>query len=101
MKIGDWVAYYHSVTEKQIVGIAAVVRTAYSDPTAEEGDWSSVDLGPVETLPLPVSLSTLKADPIAAQLPLVRQSRLSVMPLTVEQFARILELGRCDLKLAE
>lgn len=93
MKLGDLVAYYHSVSEKQIVGIARVARTAYADPTAAEGDWSCVDLEPVQALESPVSLATLKADPRTSDIPLIRQSRLSVMPLSPDHFAHILTLG--------
>ncbi len=93
MKAGDRVLYYHSVAEKQVVGIARVVKTAYPDSTATEGDWSSVDLAPVKPLKKPVTLEAIKADSRLKQIPLVKQSRLSVMPLTPEQFARVLELG--------
>ncbi len=93
MKKGDRVLYYHSVAEKQVVGIARVVKTAYPDSTATEGDWSSVDLAPVKPLKKPVTLEAIKADSRLKQIPLVKQSRLSVMPLTPEQFARVLELG--------
>ena len=93
MRLGDWVVYYHSVTEKQVVGVARVARTAYPDPTATEGDWSSVDIVPHKTLQSPVSLATLKADPKTADLPLIRQSRLSVMTLTRDQFDYLLILG--------
>src|ERR1700761_9081208 len=64
MKKGDLVFYYHSVTGKEIVGLARVVKEAYPDPTAEEGDWSSVDLAPERGLKKPVSLEVLKADKI-------------------------------------
>ncbi len=97
MQVGDLVAYYHSVSEKQIVGIARVSRTAYADPTATDGDWSCVDIEPLQTLEAPVSLAALKADPKTADLPLIRQSRLSVMPLTPDHFAHILSLGRTRL----
>jgi predicted RNA-binding protein with PUA-like domain len=93
MKSGDAVLYYHSVTGKQIVGIAEVVREAYPDPTATEGDWSVVDLAPRRALERPVDLATLKADPITADMPLIRQSRLSVMPLEATVFQRILALA--------
>ncbi len=93
MQIGDLVAYYHSVSEKQVVGVARVARTAYPDPTATEGDWSSVDLEPLKSLKTPVTLATLKREPKTAELPLIRQSRLSVMPLTHEQFDHIMVLG--------
>lgn len=93
MRRGDSVLYYHSVTGKQVVGLARVVREAYPDPTATEGDWSVVDLEPVKALARPVSLEQLKADPVTANMPLIRQSRLSVMPLEEDVFQRVLELA--------
>ncbi len=96
MKRGDLVLYYHSVTEKQVVGIARVVREAYPDPTAEEGDWSCVDLAPVKALNLPVSLDTIKSDPVLSSMSLVKNSRLSVSPVTREQFERLLTLGETE-----
>lgn len=93
MKKGDVVAFYHSVTDKQVVGMARVEREAYPDPTAEEGDWSCIDLVPGKALKHPVSLETIKADKLLADMPLVRQSRLSVTPLTEKQFERLVELG--------
>lgn len=93
MRFGDMVAYYHSVSEKQVVGVARVVRTAYPDPTATEGDWSSIDLEPFKTLRTPVPLATLKQDAKTADLPLIRQSRLSVMPLTRDQFDYLMILS--------
>ncbi len=94
MRRGDRVLFYHSVSEKQIVGIATVLREAYADPTATEGDWSCVDLAPVKPLARPVTLDAIKADTALRDLPLVRQSRLSVTPLTEKEFRRLLELGR-------
>jgi predicted RNA-binding protein with PUA-like domain len=93
MRAGDLVLYYHSVTGKEVVGIARVDREHFPDPTAEEGDWSAVEFVPVKALKKPVSLDTLKADAATRDIPLIRQSRLSVMPLTAEAFQRILELG--------
>jgi predicted RNA-binding protein with PUA-like domain len=93
MRKGDLVLYYHSVTGKAVVGMARVVREAYPDPTATEGDWSVVDLEPSGPLARPVTLEQLKADAITAGMPLVRQSRLSVMPLEEAVFRRVLELG--------
>ena len=93
MKTGDAVLYYHSVTGKQIVGIAEVVREAYPDPSATEGDWSVVDLAPRQPLKVPVDLATLKTDPITQDMPLIKQSRLSVMSLEPAVFQRILELS--------
>lgn len=93
MKKSDWVFFYHSVSEKQIVGLARVERESYPDPTATEGDWSVVDLVPVKTLKKAVSLETIKTDKILKDMPLVRQSRLSVTPLTAAQFNRLLKLS--------
>ena len=93
MKAGDRVLFYHSVVGKEVVGIAEVVRTAYPDPTAKEGDWSCVDLKPVGPLAGPVSLETIKAEPSLAEIGLLRQSRLSVMPLSAAEFRSVLKLA--------
>lgn len=93
MKKGDPVFYYHSVTGKEIVGLAQVAKEAYPDPTATEDDWSCVDLVPSKPLKKPVSLEALKADKILKEMKLVKQSRLSVSPVTKEQFERILKLS--------
>ena len=94
MKKNDLVLYYHSVSDKQIVGLARVVKEAYPDPTAKEGDWSCVDLAPKKPLTVPVSLETIKADKALSEMLLVRQGRLSVQPVVKEQFERILKLAR-------
>lgn len=94
MRTGDAVLFYHSVSDKQVVGVARVAKEAYPDATATEGDWSCVDLEPVRPLTKPVPLDALKADAITKDLLLVRQSRLSVTPVTKEQFDRILAMGR-------
>jgi predicted RNA-binding protein with PUA-like domain len=93
MQKGDPVFYYHSVTEKQVVGLARVEREAYPDPTASEGDWSAVDLTPVKPFAQPVTLDTIKTDAILKHILLVRHSRLSVSPLDETQFKRLLALG--------
>jgi len=93
MKPGDLVLFYHSVSEKQVVGVARVVREFYPDATAAEGDWSCVDLAPVKPLARPVTLDAIKADPLLREMPLVKQSRLSVTPLAKAQFARVLEFS--------
>ena len=93
MKKGDWVFYYHSVTDKQIVGLARVKREAYLDPTATDGDWSCVDLAPVKALNKPIGLDAIKKDKTLKSLPLVRQTRLSVTPLTKIHFQRVLQLS--------
>lgn len=94
MTVGDPVLYYHSVEDKSVVGLARVTREAFPDPTAEEGDWSAVELRPVRALPGPVPLSALRADPALRTLAFLRQSRLSVSPVTPEQYARILYLSK-------
>jgi predicted RNA-binding protein with PUA-like domain len=96
MKKNDRVLFYHSVTDKQVVGIAKVEKEAYPDPTATEGDWSSVDLAPVRSLPRPVSLDTVKTDKQLKDVPLLKQSRLSVMPLTRQQYERLVQLGAAN-----
>ena len=93
MKKGDLVCFYHSVSEKQVVGLARVVKEAYPDPTATEGDWACVDLEPVKPLKNPVTLEAVKAEPALKEMKLVKQSRLSVTPLTAAEFARLLELA--------
>ena len=97
MKAGDFVLYYHSNIGKEIVGVAKVVREAYADPTADEGDWICVDLAPAKPLKQPVTLEQLKADAATKDMPLIRQSRLSVMPIGETVFRRVLELGATRL----
>jgi predicted RNA-binding protein with PUA-like domain len=93
MRRGDLVLYYHSGKGKDVVGIARVGREAYPDPTAADGGWLAVDLEPLRPLESPVALAAIKADRQLAGLALIRQSRLSVMPVDAARFARILELG--------
>jgi len=97
MKAGDRVFFYHSGEEKSVVCLARVTREAYPDSTADEGDWSAVDLAPVKTLVKPVTLARIKADKILQEMKLVKQSRLSVMPVTLEQFTRLLALGETKI----
>lgn len=93
MKEGDLVLFYHSNEGKNVVGIAKVVREFYQDPTTDDANWVVVDLSPVETLKNPVSLEQIKAEPSLTDISLVRQGRLSVMPLKAEEFDKILEMG--------
>jgi predicted RNA-binding protein with PUA-like domain len=93
MKKGDLVLFYQSVTHPSVRGVTRVVKEAYLDATAAEGDWSCVDLERLKPLPLPVTLAAIKADPSLADIALIKQSRLSVMPITVEEYERILTLG--------
>ena len=97
MNKGDPVLFYHSGEGKEVVGIARVAKAAYPDPTATEGDWSGVDLAPVKALKKPVEREIIKADKALKDILLIRNSRLSVMPLTEAQFNRILELGETKL----
>lgn len=97
MKKDDVVFFYHSVSEKQVVGLARVKKEFYPDPTATEGDWSAVDLAPVKSLKKPVKLESIKTDKILREIPLVRQSRLSVTPLTESQFHRLLILSETTI----
>ena len=93
MRVGDEVLFYHSVSDKAVVGIAKVVRDAYPDPTAKEGDWSTVDLVPIKLLRHPVTLGQIKARRPLKNISLVRQSRLSVHALTGAEFREILALA--------
>lgn len=93
MKKGDLVLFYHSNEGKEVVGIAKVVKEFYQDPTTDDERWVVVDLAPVETFKKPVTLEDVKADPFLQDIALVRQGRLSVMPLKAEEFDRIVELG--------
>ena len=94
MRKGDAVLFYHSVSEKAVVGIAQVVREAYPDPTAKEGDWSAVDLAPEKALPRPVTLDEIKRNPKLKGIALLRLSRLSVQPLASAEFAEILRMAK-------
>jgi predicted RNA-binding protein with PUA-like domain len=93
MRVGDLALYYHSVVGKAVVGIARVDREAYPDPTATEGDWECVDLVPVEALSRPVTLEMIKANEVLKGIALVRQSRLSVIPLLALEYKELLRLG--------
>ena len=93
-KKGDRVFYYHSGNEKAVVGIARALSGAYPDPEDKSGKYVAVDLAPVERLPRPVTLAEIKADPAFTDFPLVRISRLSVMPVSDAEWARIESLAR-------
>ena len=93
MAKGDQVLFYHSGEDKAVVGIAKVTRTAYKDPTAKDEDWSAVDLAPVRALPRGVTLAEIKAKPALKNIALVRQSRLSVMPLMAKDFQLIIKMS--------
>jgi predicted RNA-binding protein with PUA-like domain len=94
MKKGDRVLYYHTGNEKAAVGIAKAVSDPYPDPEDGSGKYVAVDIAPVERLPRHVTLAEIKADPAFADFPLVRIARLSVMPVTDAQWARIERMAR-------
>ena len=92
MKKGDLLLYYHSNEGKEIVGLARVARTAYQDPKTDE-DWSAVDIAPVKKLRKPVTLAQIKAHAKLSKMALVKKSRISVVPVTEEELALVLELA--------
>ncbi len=93
MKKGDLCLFYHSNEGKSVVGIARVSRPAYADPTSKD-DWSAVDLEPVKALARPVSLGDMREHPVLAKMMIFRKQRLSVVPVTKEEFDAVIELGR-------
>ncbi|MGY3055546.1 putative RNA-binding protein with PUA-like domain [Pedobacter sp. UYEF25] len=93
MREGDLVLFYHSNEGKNVVGIAKVVKEAYQDPTTDDQNWVVVDIVPVESLKNPVTLAQIKVEESLKDISLVRQGRLSVMPLKAEEFDKILEMG--------
>jgi predicted RNA-binding protein with PUA-like domain len=94
MQKGDRVLYYHSNEGKEVVGVAKVTRAAYPDPTSDDERWVVVDLAPVKALARPVTLAEIKADATLRDIPLVKQSRLSVMPIPKDAFERIVAMGK-------
>jgi predicted RNA-binding protein with PUA-like domain len=94
MRKGDSVLFYHSVSDKAVVGIAKVLREAYPDSTATEGDWSAVDLAPEKALRQPVALGEIKRNPRLKDIALLRLSRLSVQPLSSAEFREIVDMAR-------
>ena len=93
MKVGDRCFFYHSNDGKEIVGVAEVVRTAYPDPTDKAGKAVTVDVKAIEPVKTKVTLAAIKAEPALAELGLVRQSRLSVSPVTAEQWKRLAKMA--------
>ena len=98
MKKGDQALFYHSVTDKEVVGIAEVCRESYQDPTTDDEHWVAVDLRPVQPLERPVSLAEIKTQPKLSEIALLKQSRLSVVPLTAAEFRTIVKLGDSKAK---
>lgn len=93
MKKGDFCLFYHSVTGKEIVGVAKVVRTAYPDPTTDDERWVVMDIAPWKAMKKPVSLSALRAGTNSCNMALIKQSRLSVSPVTEKEYKAVLKMG--------
>jgi len=93
MAVGDLGFFYHSVNEKQVVGVVEVIATAHPDSTTDDPRWDCVDIKAVAPFPRPVTLAEIKAEPRLAEMVLVRNPRLSVQPVTPEEWATICEMG--------
>ena len=97
MKKGDNLLFYHSVVGKEIVGIAEVTRESYPDPTTDDERWVVVDLKPIKPLKVPVTLEEIKTHKELSEIALIKQARLSVMPITKKEFQILLKLGKTKL----
>ncbi len=93
MRVGDPVLFYHSGEARCIVGLARVTKSAFPDPTADEEGWVAVELAPVKPLPQPVTLAQIKADAALKDMELVRQGRLSVLPVRPAEFVRVRKIS--------
>ena len=98
MKKGDLVLFYHSNEGKEVVGVARVIKESYPDPTTDDERWVVVDVEPVKAFAEPVTLAQIKDDARLREIPLVKQSRLSVMPMPKPAFDRIVKLGGIKLR---
>ncbi|MCB0511831.1 MAG: EVE domain-containing protein [Bacteroidetes bacterium] len=94
MKVGDKAFFYHSNIGKEIVGIVKIVKEAYQDPTTDDTRWVCVDVAPLKKLKNTVSLAAIKANPKLAEMKIIKQSRLSVIDVTKEEFEEILEMSK-------
>jgi len=97
MKKGDNLLFYHSVVGKEIVGIAEVTREFYPDPTTDDEKWVVVDLKPIKPFKVPVTLEQIKAHKELSEIALIKQTRLSVIPITKKEFQILLKLGKTKL----
>jgi len=97
MQLGDLCLYYHSNIGLAVVGVARVAREYFPDPTAEKGDWSAIEVEPVKPFVRPVPLTEIKNEPVLQNLGLVRNGRLSVMPVTFDEFSRLMMMGETQL----
>jgi predicted RNA-binding protein with PUA-like domain len=96
-KEGDLALFFHTGDEKAVVGVAKLLSGPHADPTAPDEDWTSVEIAPVKALKAPVPLAALKADQAFKELPMLKQSRLSVSPISAPLFSRVLKLGKTKL----
>jgi len=94
MKKGDLGLFYHSGDERQVMGVVEVIKEAYPDHTAEDGNWQMVDIAALNSFKNPVSLAEIKEHPLLENMVLVKQGRLSVSPVTKQEFEVIAELGK-------
>jgi len=94
MKRGDACLFYHSISGKEIVGVCEVVEEHFPDETAKDGDWSAVRVKPLKAFRNPISLAAIKADPALTEMALLRQGRLSVCPVTPQEFKHLEALGK-------
>ncbi|MCF6272614.1 MAG: EVE domain-containing protein [Rhodobacteraceae bacterium] len=93
MAVGDLGFFYHSVNEKQVVGVVEVIAKAHPDSTAEDARWECVDIKAVAAFPRPVTLAQIKAEPRLAEMALVKNARLSVQPVTAEAWKILCKMG--------
>lgn len=93
MKKGDFAFFYHSGGERRIVGVVKIVKEAYQDPTTDDERWVVVDVAAVEAMPKPVTLADIKAEPKLAEMVLVKNSRLSVQPVTAVEWKQVAKMG--------
>ncbi len=96
MAAGDQLLFYHSNEDRAVVGIAEVIREHYQDPTTDDDRWSVVDIKPLQALSAPVTLAEIKREPRLSNMQLVTRSRLSVSPVTADEFGVIVAMGGLD-----
>lgn len=96
MKLGDWGLFYHSQKEKSVVGIVEVCAASHPDSTTDDDRWECVDIKAVRSMSIPVTLEQIKSDPELADMVLVKNSRLSVQPVSDGEWRRICELGQTE-----
>lgn len=96
MAAGDQLLFYHSNEDRAVIGIAEVIREHYQDPTTDDNRWSVVDIKPLQALSAPVTLAEIKREPRLGNMQLVTRSRLSVSPVTADEFGVIVAMGGLD-----